>query len=296
MTIATAAPDRTGWKDALTSERAAKITSLIVFLVGWQILSLFHTRVPGPWPVVEFLWTELTGGSHGGAATGEFWEHFLLTVQRFLIGLAIGFTGGLIAGVLVGSFPLMKALFNDTVLVLLTLPAIIWAFLTVMWFGIDWKAPVLTVALASAPFVAVNIAQGVRAIPHDLHDMSTAFDVPWSRRVRHLIVAGVMGYLFAGLRFAVIIGWNGILLSEWFSGQAGVGHRARYWYDANRYRGFLGWVVLFIGFIVLLDRLVLSRLQNRAFRWRHPAGEATAAEDLAQAMEDVEEGETAWRP
>jgi NitT/TauT family transport system permease protein len=30
----------------------------------------------------------------------------------------------------------------------------------------------------------------------------------------------------------------------------------------------VAWVILFIGFIVLLDRLVLVRLQRRAFRWR----------------------------
>jgi len=74
----------------------------------------------------------------------------------------------------------------------------------------------------------------------------------------------------AGLRFAIIVGWNGILLSEWFSGQAGVGFRTRYWFDANRYRGFVGWVIVFIVFIVVLDRLVLNRLQSRAFRWRDP--------------------------
>ncbi|HEX9925019.1 MAG TPA: nitrate ABC transporter permease, partial [Anaerolineae bacterium] len=44
--------------------------------------------------------------------------------------------------------------------------------------------------------------------------------------------------------------------------------RTRFWYDANRYRGFVGWVVIFIIFIVLLDRLALTPLQQYAFRWR----------------------------
>jgi NitT/TauT family transport system permease protein len=78
----------------------------------------------------------------------------------------------------------------------------------------------------------------------------------------------VTGYLFAALRFAVIIGWNAVLLGEWFSASNGVGYRSRYWYDAARYKGFVGWVIVFIVFIVLLDRLVLVRLQRRAFRWR----------------------------
>lgn len=98
--------------------------------------------------------------------------------------------------------------------------------------------------------------------------MSTAFEVGRWKHFRHLTVPAVAGYIFAGLRFAIIIGWNGILLSEWFSGQAGVGFRTRYWFDANRYRGFVGWVIVFIVFIVLVDRVILNRLQARAFRWR----------------------------
>lgn len=98
--------------------------------------------------------------------------------------------------------------------------------------------------------------------------MSDAFRVPRERRIRHLMLPAIMGYLFTGLRFAVIIGWNAVLLAEWFGASNGVGWRSRFWYDAARYRGFLGWVIIFIGFIFLLDGLVMRPLQRRAFRWR----------------------------
>jgi NitT/TauT family transport system permease protein len=121
----------------------------------------------------------------------------------------------------------------------------------------------------------VNVVQGIQAIPRELRRMSGAFHVPLSRRLRHLQIPAVTGYLFAGFRFAVIIGWNAVLLGEWFSASDGVGYRSRYWYDANRYKGFVGWVILFIVFIVVLDRFVLVRLQRRAFRWRDAQLSAT---------------------
>jgi ABC-type nitrate/sulfonate/bicarbonate transport system permease component len=108
----------------------------------------------------------------------------------------------------------------------------------------------------------------VRGVSRDLRDMSSTYNVPLSRRVRDLVLPAVTGYVAAGVRFAVIIGWNGVLLAEWFGGSGGVGYRARFWYDANRYGGFAAWVVLFVGFIVLLDRFVLDRAIRRAFRWR----------------------------
>jgi len=252
----------------MTSPIGAQVTAAVVFIGAWQLLTLIAPRVPGPVEVVNFLFVEITGGSHGGIVRGQFFEHFAITLQRFSLGLFLGFVSGLLVGILIGSSTLARALLNDTVLVLLTMPAFVWAFLTTMWFGITWQAPVLTVAFASFPFVAINVAQGVRAIAPELKHMSTAFEVGRSKQFRHLIVPAVAGYIFAGLRFAIIIGWNGILLSEWFSGQAGVGFRTRYWFDANRYRGFVGWVIVFIVFIVVVDRVILNRLQKRAFYWR----------------------------
>jgi hypothetical protein len=44
-------------------------------------------------------------------------------------------------------------------------------------------------------------------------------------------------------------------------------------------------VLLFIGFIVLLDRLVLVRLQRRAFRWRD-----AGLDEVEQEAEEVDLG------
>ncbi|HUG32189.1 MAG TPA: ABC transporter permease subunit [Acidimicrobiia bacterium] len=258
----------------LTSDTAARITFYIAVVVAWQVLSLQVDRLPEPWETLDFLYRELTGGSHGGVVTGEFWEHFLVTIQRFSIGLLVGFVVGVILGLAIGSIDFVRGLLNDVMLVFLALPAVIWAFLTVMWFGLGWEAPVYTVILSAIPFVAVNVAQGVRSVSPDLHRMSDAFRVPRERRIRRLMLPAIMGYLFTGLRFAVIIGWNAVLLAEWFGASNGVGWRSRFWYDAARYRGFLGWVIIFIGFIFLLDGLVMRPMQRRAFRWRDGARDA----------------------
>ena len=263
-----ASKNRQGLSALFLSSSGARITSYIVGLIGWIILAEMQNRVPGPWKVLNFLWAELTGGSHGGVLKGEWFEHMLFTLQRFGIGLVIAFLAGLSLGILIGSSRYFHALMNDTLLVLLALPAVIWAFLTVIWFGLGWKAPVWTVALSAAPFVAVNVSHGVRAITPELYLMSASFAVPWKTRIRHLVLPALTGHIFAGLRFAVIIGWNGVLLAEWFGSAEGVGWRTRYWYDANRYEGFVGWVAMFIIFIVLLDRMVLTPIQKRAFRWR----------------------------
>ena len=253
---------------ALTSTWGARITSYIAFLIFWQLLAMSVARVPAPWETFEFIWTELTGGSHGGVLRGEWVEHLSVTFVRFTVGLVLGALAGVIVGIAVGSSSFMRSLLSDVLLVFLALPAIIWAFLTVMWFGLGWEAPVYTVMLSAAPFVAVNVSHGVRAVSPELRRMSDAFGVSQNRRLRSLLLPAIAGYLFTGLRFAFIIGWNAVLLAEWFGAGNGVGWRARLWYDGARYHGFVGWVIIFITIIFLVDGLILTPLQRRAFRWR----------------------------
>jgi NitT/TauT family transport system permease protein len=285
--------DKPGFKSnrlwrALTSDWGARITGYVAFLIFWYLLAWYVERVPGPWETFDFIWREISGGSHGGVRPGEFWKHFSATLIRFSIGLAVSFVLGTVIGAALGSSGFMRALLSDMLLVFLALPAIIWAFLTVMWFGLGWEAPVYTVILSATPFVAVNVAQGVRTVSPDLHRMSDAFGVPRNRRIRSLLLPAVTGYLFTGLRFGVIISWNAVLLAEWFGAVDGVGWRARLWYDAARYRGFLGWAIIFIAFIFLLDGLVLTPLQRRAFRWRRSAGTDADIEVAAAHIDELE--------
>ncbi|MPZ73591.1 MAG: ABC transporter permease subunit [Nitriliruptorales bacterium] len=242
------------------TDLAARLSSYVFGLLLWIVLAMAFERVPGPDEVVVRLVQEFQ--------LGQVFGHFGTTMFRFGLGLLVAAVGGIAIGVLMGLSPISRAFFESPVLVGLSIPAIIWAFLTVMWFGFGWKAPVTTVALSALPFVAVNVAKGVLGVSRDLRDMSRAYGVSRARRIRELVLPAVTGYIIAGVRFAVIIGWNAVLLSEWFGATDGVGFRSRYWYDANRFGGFAAWVVLFVVFIVILDRVILERASRRAFRWR----------------------------
>lgn len=251
---------RSAWQRHLTSNTGARIASYVSFLLVWLLATAVFDRVPGPVEVVVRLVEEF--------ARGEVFGNFGLTLYRFGIGVALATVVGVVVGVMMGLSQMARAFWESPVLVGLSIPAIIWSFLTVMWFGFGNTGPIVTTFLTAVPFVVINVAQGVRGVSRDLRDMSSTYGVPLKRRVRELVLPAVAGYLAAGVRFAMIIGWNGVLLAEWYGGSGGVGYRARFWYDANRFGGFAAWVVLFVGFIVILDRFVLDRAIQRAFRWR----------------------------
>lgn len=244
----------------LVGPTGAAATAAVLFLLVWQLADALGDRLPGPIAVTQSALDEI--------ATGQFFGNFATSMQRFLIGMALAIVIGTALGLAIGASRVIDDILGDINLVGLAIPAVIWALLCTMWFGFGDTAPIVTVVLSGVPFVAVNVAAGARSIPPGLTRMSGAFGVPTPRQVRHVMLPAVSGYLFAGIRFAVMSGWNGLLLSEWFGASDGVGHRARYWYDANQMPGFLAWIVFFILFMVLTDRLLLERLCRHVFRWR----------------------------
>jgi ABC-type nitrate/sulfonate/bicarbonate transport system permease component len=245
------------------SDRGAQAASVLTALVFWQLIGMQYERIPTPAEVADFFWSQ--------ASSGVLWAAFANTLDGFFVGLAIALVVGIALGLALGLSNVVRTFLNDIVVVGLAVPGVIWALLAILWFGFSFKAPVSAVALTATPFIAVQVAQGVRGTSRDLMRMSTAFGVPWHKRLRHLVMPSVMDYVFAGFRFAVIMGWNAVLLAEWFGGRAGVGFQTRTWYDANNFTGFVSWVLFFIVFIVLLDRLVLERVARRTFRWRAEA-------------------------
>jgi ABC-type nitrate/sulfonate/bicarbonate transport system permease component len=257
------ASDQSPMMRRLTSDRAARFTFYVAAFLGWIVLAWLFERIPGPTSVVDSLIEEFR--------RGEVFGNFADTFYRFGIGVALSIVVGTLVGVLVGLSPMSRAFLESPVMVALSIPAIMWAFLTVMWFGFGHLSPIVTTFLTAVPFMIVNVAQGVQGVSRDLRDMSSSYGVPLGRRVRELILPAVMGYVLAGIRFVVIMGWNGVLLAEWFGGSGGAGYRARYWYDANQFAGFAAWVVLFVGVIVILDQIVFEKASRRAFRWRDQA-------------------------
>lgn len=252
----------------------ASAAAALLFLVLWQIVGSISAKIPAPVPVVNAALKEIE--------RGEFFFNFSISMQRFAIGMAIAIVIGIGLGLAIGSSRLFDDMFGDVNLVGLAIPAVIWALLCAMWFGFSDTAPILTVVLSAIPFVVVNVAAGARSISPALLDMSQSYDVPRSRRIRHVVFPAVTGYMVAGIRFGVMSGWNGLLLSEWFGSADGVGHRARYWYDANQMPGFIAWIAFFILFMVIVDRLVLERMSRRAFRWRD--GESADIKPAAAAV------------
>ncbi|HEX9866283.1 MAG TPA: ABC transporter permease [Acidimicrobiia bacterium] len=272
-TVVTTAPSsRGGLRHVVGSPLTARVLFPFVVIGVWYLIYYtIDSRIfPTPQEVVVFMWEEvtLTSGVRYGSVVSNLYGMFLISIARLTVGFFIALGVGTVVGLAMGLSKSVDAFFHDWVMAILAMPALVWALFLGLAFGFGHEAPVLTVILAGIPFVIINVREGVRNTPKELFDMARAFDVPQNKITRHVLLPSLMPFFFAAIRYAYAIGWKGLVIAEVFGSDRGMGWTIKFWYDAHRAKGVIGYALFFIIFALALEKLVFDRLADRAFKWR----------------------------
>lgn len=233
------------------------------FLLLWTLLTEFvvgEFLLPPPLEIGQEMWAIVR--------TGEFLRQFVPTIQRLAYGFGLALLIGFPVGYLTGTSRYWRAFFHDMVMVAGSIPGITYAVMALVLLGISEWGPVLAVGLVSMPYVAINVAEGLDSVDRRLMQMSDAFDRNRSAIVRHVLVPSVAPFAFAGVRLSFALAWKVEQLTEVFGSSKGVGFWIRKEFEDFSIPGMLAWVLLFIVFMILLERFVLVRLERYLFRWR----------------------------
>jgi NitT/TauT family transport system permease protein len=193
----------------------------------------------------------------------------LTTLVRIFWGMLICMIIGTIIGLLMGLKRDIEAFFDSWIMVLLTFPAVCWAFLSVLWFGLSEWAPLLTVILIVFPFVAMNVWEGTKALEKDLVNMSRVYGANKSLLVRKVLIPQLMPFIFSALRICLSLTWKIVLVGEAFGVGSGIGQKLIYWFEETRVDMMLAWGVSFMIFMTILDLAVFRLWEKRTFAWRH---------------------------
>jgi NitT/TauT family transport system permease protein len=206
------------------------------------------------------------------------YETFGISLQRLAIGMLIAMIIGTVIGIAMGLSKGVDAFFNDWVVAILAMPNLAWALFCSLAFGFGDLGPIITVVLTGVPFVIINVREGVRNTPTDLFDMARAFDVPRERVIRQVLIPSLLPFLFAAARYAFALGWKGLVVAEVFGGQDGAGWTIKFWYDAHRAYGVVGYALLFVIFALIFEKFMFDQLSKKLFKWR-PAVDAEVVEE-----------------
>jgi NitT/TauT family transport system permease protein len=231
-------------------------------LLVWEGISLLTlpTVLPGPLVLLERM-AKVYSEPGSYLAVGR-------TLLRIFEGFVLSMIVGTALGLLMGLKRNVELFLDSWIMVMLTVPAVCWAFLSVLWFGISNAAPILTIALIVTPFVVMNVWEGTKAMEKNLFEMGTVFRANRGLMLRKVFIPQLMPYIFSSLRIALSLSWKMALVAEAFGAGNGVGQELMNWFQETRVDMMLAWGVSFMIVMVLIDLLVFRLLARRAFAWR----------------------------
>jgi|SRR5215212_2433053 len=229
---------------------------LAALFLWWLVAqSASPLEIPDPIVVVERTWELLVG--NGASQT---WTSFARIVLSVALSMLIG--AALVA--LAQLLPVTDKLIGQRILPFInSVPALGWAILGVVWFGVGNFAVVFVVTLILVPFTLVNLWQGLQALDRDLREMGRSFTRSRWRVMWHVEAPLLAPYALAATRLSFAVGWKVALIAEFFGSDAGLGlvmNQARQLLDTPT---VFATILVVILIVVAVDRLVFDQLAKR---------------------------------
>lgn len=239
-----------------------KIYSVGVLLIAWILLSFVFSEhvVPGPIPVFAAIAENLQ--------SGEGFFHLYKTVSRVLLGLLLAMFLGTGFGLVMGLSVKGEKFFESWVMVGLTIPAVVYAIICLLWFGLNDFAAVIAIGVTAFPAVAINMWQGVKDIDMQLIAMAKAFRIPMSGLIRKVVLPQTVPYILAATRYALGISWKIATTVELIGMSSGVGYMLHYWFGLFSMTQVLAWTLTFVIVLLGIEYIVINPFEKRVTAWR----------------------------
>jgi NitT/TauT family transport system permease protein len=260
----TAAPRKSVWQRF--EPTVLGTGTIVLLLLVWQFLPNFVPMKAGtklfftvPSHIAGTLWTMF--------ATGSIWAPLGVSASAFAIGLLMAIVAGLPLGVLLGRSATLNAMVDPFITAFNATPRLVFLPLLMLWFGIGIWSKVAVVFLGALFPLLINTYEGVRNADKLLINVVRSFGAGEWDIARLVVVPNSLPFIIVGLRLAIGRAVLGVVVSEFFGSQDGLGVvmvRAASEFKVD---------VVFTGLIVfaalsLIMTGLVKLIEDRLTRWR----------------------------
>lgn len=191
----------------------------LLILAAWQLVTT--TGLVPAYRLPEPL-TVLTAGIQL-AQDGDLGLHIAISVQRVLIGFAIGSVIGLAVAAIVGLSHAGDALLNPTLAALRAVPSLAWVPLLILWLQIGEESKITLIAIGAFFPVFTTVAAALRHIDPHLVEAGRSFGLRGWSLLRIVQLPAVVPSVVSGLRLALAQAWLFLVAAELIASSMGLG-------------------------------------------------------------------------
>jgi ABC-type nitrate/sulfonate/bicarbonate transport system permease component len=237
------------------------LASLGLLVLAWWILTFFFPpflvpRLPAVWNSIVGVVTDPRALQSAG-----------VTYARILVGLVGGFLLGGAIGLAMALNEWAERGFEPFIRFFQGVPALSWVVFAVIWFT-DVEQRVFFVLLVNTlPSFAIQVHDGVKAIPAELWDMVRAWRPTRAKLIRKLVLPGVLPQVLTAWRVSLGNATRVVIVAELVGATLGVGFQLRLSQERFVMADAVTWTLSLVLFAYVSEWL-LGVLERRLLRYR----------------------------
>jgi NitT/TauT family transport system permease protein len=185
-------------------ELAFGLSTFVLAGVVWEVVALSGiypaALFPGLGQIAHAFVSLLFSGVLFWSALG--------TLGRLVTGFVMGGSLGVVIGMVMGRYRLVEDFLLPVVSICYPIPALAYAPLFVLWFGLGNTPSVLIVTVATALQVIINTWQGVTAIKPIWLRSAKVMGAKERMIFRSVVLPGSLPYILTGLRIGLGAAWR----------------------------------------------------------------------------------------
>ena len=229
---------------------AAGFVSLFVL---WHIVSVYlfsSVLFPPPLPVLAKA-GELI-------ANGKLFEHVGFSMMRIAVGFILGSSMGIVIGLLMGSFAIIRRFMDPYIETLRFIPAVAMITVAVIWFGIGEISKFFIITYATVFIVILTTAAGVSSIAPNKFRAAQSLGATRKQIFFLVTLPATVPFILTGMRVAMANAFTTIVAAELVAANHGIG--TLLWQS----RLYMKIPEIFVA---LLTLAILGFTVDRCFRW-----------------------------
>ena len=191
----------------------------VSLLVIWQVLASYgvinRRFSSSPVDIIAALWKL--------AVNGQLFDSLWISLVRAFLGLALGGSLGLLAGLVAGLSRLGEDALDSTIQAIRTLPFLGLVPLFILWFGLGETPRILLVALGTFFPIYLNVFKGIRGVEERLIELGRSYGLNRWELIRDIILPAALPNALVGLRYSLGIAWLVLVIAEQINATSGLG-------------------------------------------------------------------------
>lgn len=242
----------------------ARLALLLLFFMFWEWAAASKLIDPiligRPSGIAEYLWQEVF-------VTKSLLKDFYWSMGGTLIAFVLGSVAGVLVGMLFVMSPTTEAVLNPIFTALNAMPRIALAPLFIIWFGLGLGSKVAVGFSLTFFIVLGSTVAGGRGVNPDYITLARTLGASKSQTFRKFVLPSAVPVIFNGLRLGLVFALLGVIGSEIFASEHGLGQTLSVLAASFKTNGVFG-IIFLLSMIGVSISWGMNSLENRLLRWR----------------------------